>query len=398
MTAVTATTSKAPDAVAPTTCRKPIWRLVIEIILALLLVVGIPESIFALAGIGEQEYLRPDPQLGFVPMEGKSITWRSEGYSRTTLNRLGMPDTERSFNKPAGIFRIAIVGDSITMALEVDRKENYCQQLERMLNRWGQGTGQKFEVLNFSVSSYNMGQEYLMLKNRATKFHPDLVILPVRVDGVLHLATNPKGGFLYARPSFFVGPNGELLTDYTVQELWNKSGDSARIRNWSWFRRYSRIWGVLSTSIRPVFAFWEGWQQTFRSPLRLLYRPPGNQNADVSPAGIVAAYKPDPGSTRFLWPIADLLLKNIQKVCVDNDAKLLLVRLPATGHLHNDLETKLLEKSVANYGLNYFDLTPIFDRSVKNYFYVFHLIPEGHELVAASLFDYLTKSGMLRLH
>src|SRR3989442_1732021 len=148
----------ASSTVKPVQCqaqRSP-WAILFETLAAFTLMCFLLELLFAAAGMGEQEFLRVDPITGVAPIEGKHVTWRAEGYSATAFNSHGMQDVERPIGKPVNTFRIAVLGNSYVEALQVDRRENFCQLLEQALNHDTQTP--KFEVLNFGVSTYNLGQ------------------------------------------------------------------------------------------------------------------------------------------------------------------------------------------------------------------------------------------------
>ncbi len=91
------------------------------------------------------------------------------------INSSGMRDRERALAKPAEVYRIAIVGDSIAYGLTVDQRIAFPQQLERMLNDRSQ-SGPRFEVLNLGVSGYNSDQIVERLRTLGLAHSPDLII------------------------------------------------------------------------------------------------------------------------------------------------------------------------------------------------------------------------------
>lgn len=91
-----------------------------------------------------------------------------------SINSQGLRDKERSFEKPANIFRILMLGDSFTEGWGVAQNKTFSAVLEEKLNTLGKG---RFEVINMGVGSYSPLLEYLQLKNVGLKFQPDLVIL-----------------------------------------------------------------------------------------------------------------------------------------------------------------------------------------------------------------------------
>ncbi len=70
------------------------------------------EVIFALAHVGESEYIKPDLIMGYKPMEGKEMTQRREGFARLKINSFGMQNDEITLAKPTDVLRIAVLGDS----------------------------------------------------------------------------------------------------------------------------------------------------------------------------------------------------------------------------------------------------------------------------------------------
>jgi hypothetical protein len=100
--------------------------------------------------------------------------YTAEGKSYVRINASGWHDKERPLRKPAGVTRIAILGDSYTDALQLPEDSAFPAILERTLNNTLPG---RYEVLNFGVGGFGTGQELLMLRHYALKYEPDAVIL-----------------------------------------------------------------------------------------------------------------------------------------------------------------------------------------------------------------------------
>jgi len=90
------------------------------------------------------------------------------------INARGFRGPEVLKEKPAGVFRVLGLGDSFTLGRGVREEDTYLRQLERLLNRSGQG---KFEVLNFGVEGYNTPDEAALLEGRGLEYQPDLVLV-----------------------------------------------------------------------------------------------------------------------------------------------------------------------------------------------------------------------------
>lgn len=91
-----------------------------------------------------------------------------------SINSQGFRDHECSEQKPAGTFRIVVLGDSIAWGHMLPLDQTFAKQLEARLNA---KFDHKFEVLNFGVSGYSTQQEVELYRVRASRFHPDLVIV-----------------------------------------------------------------------------------------------------------------------------------------------------------------------------------------------------------------------------
>ena len=61
-----------------------------------------------------------DPLLGWSLRPGAGAWEADEGVAWSKINSHGFRDRERSLNKPPGVYRIAVLGDSGTEARQVD--------------------------------------------------------------------------------------------------------------------------------------------------------------------------------------------------------------------------------------------------------------------------------------
>lgn len=82
-------------------------------------------------------------------------------------------DKEFTLDKPDDTFRIILLGDSFFMGYEVELENSMSWLLEDKLN----DKGLKTEVINLAVSGFGTAENLITLKNRGTKFNPNLVIM-----------------------------------------------------------------------------------------------------------------------------------------------------------------------------------------------------------------------------
>jgi lysophospholipase L1-like esterase len=222
--------------------RSPLQRILIAVktMLWLALSAGLAlvllECILAVSHFGEQEYMQIDPYLGVTHLNNKMITWRTEGFSHGKINSAGFFDLERPINKPTGVTRVAFFGDSFTEAVQVPYAQRFTSQLESELN---QGAQQKFQVMNFGVSGFSTGQEYLLYADRLGIFEPDIAIV------CINQWEPDKNTVWPARPTFSLSNTGQLEIRWIDFDRWCKSSAALPFTFFDWARRNSRVWGVL---------------------------------------------------------------------------------------------------------------------------------------------------------
>lgn len=91
------------------------------------------------------------------------------------INSKGLRDFEYSYLKPANIYRVLVLGDSITFGWGVPFEYTYPKYLEKMLNTGD--TNVKFQVINTGVGNYNTQSEVEFLKKEGLKYNPDMIVL-----------------------------------------------------------------------------------------------------------------------------------------------------------------------------------------------------------------------------
>lgn len=121
-------------------------------------------------------------------------------------NSHGFADLERSRARPPGVYRIAVVGDSVTQQRGWNRTDTYVHQLEEGLRK--RRPQLEVEVLNFGVTGYSTEQELASWRREVVDFEPDLLLLQYHhndaQDPVLD-GGNGGLGLYYATPRWYTG-------------------------------------------------------------------------------------------------------------------------------------------------------------------------------------------------
>ena len=91
-----------------------------------------------------------------------------------TTNSFGFLGGEYSLEKPGGMRRVVLLGDSMTVGWGNPQNSSYPRQLENLLNT---RTGGHFEILNFAVPGYLLTQMLPLAEQSGPRFHPDVYML-----------------------------------------------------------------------------------------------------------------------------------------------------------------------------------------------------------------------------
>lgn len=157
-----------------------------------------------------------NPRLRFELRPGS----RARAEVDYRINAHGMRDRPRELDKPTGARRIAVLGDSIAFGYWVAEEDAFPRQLEGLL---ASGTGgAPIEVLNFGVPGYNLEQEAEVLRERALRFSPDLVIVALCLND-LEGADSYEHGLVVdrrARSASLPGRAYEALVGHSLLFSW----------------------------------------------------------------------------------------------------------------------------------------------------------------------------------
>jgi len=117
----------------------------------------------------------------FVSHQGKRVSKlvgdkkAAEAVGSQIRAKLQLGEFNFEDEKPVKTFRIAVLGSSWTMGSGVPVEAIWHSQLEEMLNQ--RGDGRHYELLNFGVEQYGLGEIVATLENKVPEFAPDLVLM-----------------------------------------------------------------------------------------------------------------------------------------------------------------------------------------------------------------------------
>jgi hypothetical protein len=159
----------------------------------------------------------PDEHAGWRPRPGAVAWQRIEGEALVRINSAGYRDREHVRDKPAGAYRIAVLGDSFTAAVQVPLEATWWRLAEDYLASCPAFAARAPELLSFAVSGYSTAQALLTLRHRVWDYEPDLVLLAFFQGNDL-VENHPALDDDPMRPYFGLDA-GRLVLDDTFRDL-----------------------------------------------------------------------------------------------------------------------------------------------------------------------------------
>jgi hypothetical protein len=141
----------------------------------------IAEGVSRLFGFGHTVLYYADPEIGYYPQPSAELI-RYGG--RVATNKFGMRSPEVDRHKPAGVFRVLMLGDSTLYGGSyVDQEDVYSSQVEKHFN--GLGLPAKVEVLAMGCNGWGPFHERGFIHKYPDAFDADLVLVNLPIDDVV---------------------------------------------------------------------------------------------------------------------------------------------------------------------------------------------------------------------
>jgi len=313
-------------------------------------------AVRGLARLTSQErVITPDNILGWrlIPY-AKTFHQRDVWAYHVAINSKGLRDRERSYDKPAGIFRIVVMGDSMVFGSGgVEVPDRFTDILER--------STENVEVINMGVPGYGADQEYLYLKTEAFKYHPDLVVFCAFFNDFdeSFSAINPGSG----RPKgYFSLSAGQLVFHSPSFSMFYKLSQD------------TYLLGLADVALRKISGAY-----------RRLYRRPG---LVLDPEARLATF------TRLYTSAAEL--------CRQHGSEFVILYLPYPGQVSTINIQQVMDDLAATDNIRTLDLMDTMQRaqavSPAYFRNDIHLNKYGHQVVANALHGYLIANDLVVPH
>jgi len=162
------------------------------------------------------------------------------GSFRVRTNSLGCRGPEVARQKPADVYRIVVLGDSVAFGWGDDDEGTFVRRLEREWNV--PPSGKRLEVVNTALPMYDTNQELAALRELGLSLQPDLVLLVYVVNDIeptrdvveaLLTGNEPPADFATTLPDDFwswLGDRVGVVLPATGKLLATRSDLDARIQ------------------------------------------------------------------------------------------------------------------------------------------------------------------------
>jgi hypothetical protein len=308
------------------------------------------------------------------------------------INSQGLRDYEYPYQKGENTYRIALLGDSFTQAIQIPLEDTYQQILENMLNSGRMST--HFEVINYGIGGFGTTHEYFVFLHHVLEYRPDMVLLGFTFENDIFENSPILNGRKYL-PYLVIGENNTLV--YLPPEP---------------VPYYMRL-GAFFKMI-PFFYY-----RIVKGNSRLETLLRGIKRGSVNNGGIPLEYYMyarvwDP-EWREAWEITKQVLLRLDQETISHNITFMIVGIPGQiqidpqiqkevfalypmmAHEEWDWEkpNKLLRGFCQSKGIHYFDLSPLFKEKIRQsalplyYHDDGHWNQNGHRLAAESIYHIL---------
>ncbi len=331
----------------------------------------------------------PDPLLGYRYVAGSRFWVKGENGTpnRGRINRYGFRGEDWAIQKPQGIYRIAVLGDSFVEAFPIPTERTFLYLTERQFNLLR--CPYKLELMNFGRAGYTQTEEFIVLQRDVIRFSPDMVILcfyPGNDIDDISKETAPE----LDRPFYQVTGDGQLRLDtsftnakrYKLRCLINK------------FKQHSALISLI------------GDRYNMFERLRRTQQKQSEQKSTAPPGSITGHYSlctahPLPSALRS-YQLNKLIIKAMAEFCRTRGIAFMLVVLYEETYLPSyEEELKRVDATFDPYffeddlktfaeelGLHFLGLQRVFRNhytATGHRLHWVHMNYEGHEVAAQAL-------------
>ncbi|MEW6264019.1 MAG: SGNH/GDSL hydrolase family protein [Thermodesulfobacteriota bacterium] len=291
-------------------------------VLAFLAVLEIVVRVFNLAQprLGQQ-----DPVFGTSYIAGQTAI--NEYGVEIEIGGHGYRGPTPAPDKPAGVYRVVLLGDSFLQA----RVLPYEQVFYSILNERFKKQGRPIEVINMGVEGYGTAQEYLVYRHQARRYRPDLVILFFYVGNDLQENYPPQEN----RPGFKL-KDGRL--EYVPFEVKGRRRGPVK----DFLRKHVRLYNYLPDLFRAAAGNLSEWVSGEEKARRLEeHRLQFEQSADLEPTRRAMEFR----ELDSAWQVTLKVMEKLKNEAAADGAVLALADFPMITQVYDRYWNLLLSRN-----------------------------------------------------
>lgn len=269
-----------------------------------------------------------DPLLGWRKIPNFHGTHVQEEYTIVErFNSKGLRGPEYPYEKPAGEYRILVLGDSFAEGYTVEFDDLCSEILKRSLK---DATGRRIEVINAGTGGYGSDQELLFFREEGRKYHPDfVVVLYCENDAPMNVKSNYYAKGRGQKPLFAL-TNGTLTLRSTPQKTWDRDAEAGKdlAQNRHDYKQPFVLWKpdtwYLHRLVKHVLSR-RGAQVAAGAPVDLAA---GTQTATLPTSGVYRGRQED-------WTMTEALLGQLKREAGEAGAQFVLFNIPEKGEVYS---------------------------------------------------------------
>lgn len=280
-------------------------------------------------------YVEHDPQRGWRNVPNADGWFSTDEYDvHLQYNARGIRGPELPYEKPAGTYRVVILGDSFIEGYSVNREDRVSEQLEKILA--AQDPSRKYEVIALGTAGYSTDQELIWLEEEGVKYDPDVVVTMFYMNDVWF---NGQSKYWRGEKPAYVVENGELkLTNVPVpdpkagkKEKKQQSGRGIR----HWIRANSKVYALVALALENS----PGLRGLATGVGLVSPKDDDEQGEDGGPrvADELSVFQKDPPpATQQGWRMTEAILDEMDAVASEAGADFIAFHIPFKGVVYAD--------------------------------------------------------------
>lgn len=164
-----------------------------------------------------------DPKLGHTVRPNAEGWWMDEFVTYARVNSDGLNDRERPLTPPPGTLRVAVIGSSQVICLQMPRERNWVSILNKDLSAAARPRGWNVDVVNLGGSGFSVAQIYMTMQDKAWKYHPQVVVSLVDTWAMMKATRKLFPEEVTGSPVYLL-ENGKLVPDDFTRNMPNARG------------------------------------------------------------------------------------------------------------------------------------------------------------------------------